>query len=174
VFVLALMTILLDRRKDERTRALKLILALCVFVACFYVALIAPFGGFFKYLFPVFGLMAVVVVAFVQRLGRAPLDYRIAAACLGAGFLLDAIWFRDDVFKSETHLKVIAAVVVAGVLVSLLLAQDRRGRILSVVASCAVVFAIGFQAGLSRVQAVASTARSTTTARPGSRRPRST
>jgi hypothetical protein len=163
VFILALVWILFDNRKDEKARLIRWVATLAFFVTVFYIALIAPFGGFFKYPFPVFGLMVLVVVAFIlRRTGDSPPDYRITVAFFTAGFLLDSMLFRDGMFKNgagafvgSRDLKFIAIVVLLGGLAAVFMRRERGGRIASLAVTCVVVFGIGFQTSIARVQAIA-------------------
>jgi hypothetical protein len=157
LFALGLVSIMLDTGRDERSRLITWVVLLAASVTLVYVALIAPFGGFFKYPFPVFGLLVVATVAFIRRrMNGSAIDCRIAAACFAAGFVLDAAYFRDDMFKNAVHLKVVAAVIALGVLASLVMRRNRGGAVAGLLVLYLAVFAIGFQTSVSRVQAVAS------------------
>ena len=56
-----------DKDKDYNNKIKKLLVATAVLVSIFYIALISPFGGFFKYPFATFGLLTLSIIFFYER-----------------------------------------------------------------------------------------------------------
>jgi hypothetical protein len=156
LFLVSFIGMMLDRTKDEKTRIKQLLLVTGLAVSVFYLALISPFGGFFKYPFPVFGLLLLNIVFFYDRYFRTiKMSGWHLLTALFVGFLLEKIYWKDTMFvggKPFTHLLVLFLLMIAVWYVLLKVSTRRIAPMLFVLS---LLFAIGFQLSISRIQAIA-------------------
>lgn len=154
LFGVSFIGVMWDKDKDKKTKTKKLLVLMGLLVTIFYIALISPFGGFFKYPFPVFGILILTIVFFYDRYlrdAKINLPYAFAAVCLG--FLVEKIFWGDTMFlngKPFEYLAMFALVVVA----AYVLFRKYPGRIGSSALVLFMLFSIGFQLSISRVQAI--------------------
>jgi len=122
----------------------------------FYLALISPFGGFFKYPFPVFGFMILAVVFFYQEnFVQTKVNIVIAFLAAALAILYENHFLRDNMFISQmvfNHLPLLWI----GVLIGYILLNLKKSSSLAKIALPYFIIAIiGFQVNISRVQAKA-------------------
>lgn len=150
--------ILLDKSSDDKSRVSKLLIATSLLTTVFYIALMSPFGGFFKYPFAVFGLLLLSVVFFIHKyLDISKLNYAHAFAALFLGFLTEKIFWADSMFLSLKPFTFLPLILVIIIIAYLLLSKLRSHRdALRSLLLLLVFFAIGFQLSISRIQALSS------------------
>lgn len=123
-------------------------------VTIFYVALISPFGGFFKYSFPVFGLLILAIVLYYDRyFSNFVINKYYVTLALLFGFLIEKILWGDTMFlngKPFTYMFLLVATIVA----CYVLLKIGPKKITSLALVLFIFFAIGFQLSISRVQAI--------------------
>ena len=146
----------LDRDKTDKAKIKKLLLATSLFVAVFYLALLAPFGGFFKYPFPVFGLSLLIIAVYYDRYFRGEAINRLYAFIATLlGLVIEKIFWKDSMFLNERPFRgliILLLIVVASYILLLKINAHRLAASLFVLVIC---FSIGFQLSISRVQATA-------------------
>jgi len=146
--------VMFDNTKDEKTRIKKLLILTSLLVTVFYIALIAPFGGFFKYPFPVFGISMLTIVFFYERYFRSinpAFLYAFLATALG--FVLEKIFWKDSMFLGGKlfHGLVLLFLVMV---VSFILLKINTRQVAASLFVLAIFFSIGFQLSVSRIQAI--------------------
>jgi len=145
-----------DKDKSEKTRIKKLLILTSLVTFIFYLALIAPFGGFFKYPFPVFGIAILAITLFYDRYlkdTKVHLLYAFIATALG--FVVEKIFWKDSMFLNGKPFEGLTALALIIVACYLLLRVSTR-QIVTSLFVLAMLFAIGFQLSISRVQATSS------------------
>jgi len=146
--------VMFDKNKDEKTRIKKLLVLTSLLITLFYVALIAPFGGFFKYPFPVFGLGILTIIFFYDRyLKSVRISIILAFIAATLGFFIEKHFWKDSMFlngKPFAGLTILAIIII----VSFVLLKVNTWRIAASIFVLAIFFAIGFQLSISRVQAI--------------------
>lgn len=147
--------IILDKDKSDTTKIKKLLVVTGLLVTLFYIALIAPFGGFFKYPFPVFGISILSIVLFYDRyLQKFKLNTLYGAVSLIFGFVIEKIFWEDKMF---TNARPFEGFVILFLLVAIsyyLLIRDNTQRIAASFFILLILFSIGFQLSISRIQAM--------------------
>ncbi len=149
--------VILDKDKDEKTRIKKLLLVFAVLVTIFYIALISPFGGFFKYPFPVFGILILMVALFYDRYFRnSKVQWPYALVAFVFGYLLEKHFWRDSMFKNGSALGNLALLLIFCAVVAYFVFVKLKSK--NVVTAYVFVlfacFSIGFQFSISRIQAI--------------------
>lgn len=148
---------ILDKSKDAVTNIKKLLILTALLVTIFYIALISPFGGFFKYPFPVFGILLLSIIFMCESFRTVNLSKMwpyLAAALLAGGLMEDLVW-KDSMFFSLKPFAYtwILLVLVLLLYVALIYRKSRHAAQLSIV--LVLAFALGFQMSVSRIQAIA-------------------
>jgi 4-amino-4-deoxy-L-arabinose transferase-like glycosyltransferase len=145
--------VMLDKDTTEKTRVKKLLVLIGLLVTIFYIALIAPFGGFFKYPFPVFGILILTIIFFYDRYYR---DIKInpvyAFLVAFLGFLAEILFWKDSMFlhgKPFGSLTLLFLIIIAGYIVL----KIKTHQIAASVFVLLIFFSIGFQLSISRIQA---------------------
>lgn len=157
IFILvgtASLVVLLMKEKDERARIKKTLILMALLTTFFYLALIAPFGGFHKYGFPVFGLLLLSIIFMLEMFKKIKINwvYVIVALLFGtvlAKLLKDSMYFSGVTFSYMWTLPIL--VVVMYVALRIKNTKIYAQNILVFI----IAFALGFQLYISRVQAVA-------------------
>jgi hypothetical protein len=155
LFGISFIGIMLDKNKSEKTKIKKLLILMGVLVTIFYIALIAPFGGFFKYPFPVFGILILTVALFYDQCFRDT-KVKVLHALIATflGFILEKIFWGDSMFLNSEPFRGITALLLIIIAAFLLLKVSTR----NVAANFFLLYAcfcIGFQFSISRIQATA-------------------
>jgi len=157
VMGVAVLHTLLDKTKDSIANVKKLLVLTAVLVTVFYIALISPFGGFFKYPFPVFGILVMSIVFLCENLQDIKISklwpYLTASLLLGS-VVEDVLW-KDSMFFSIYPFTYSWAALVLIVLLYIALKYRKSLHFTQVTIALALAFAIGFQMSISRVQAIA-------------------
>ncbi len=147
---------MLDDNKNEKTKIIKLLVATSLFITVFYIALISPFGGFFKYPFPVFGLMILAIALFYDRHFKdTKIDWLYGFIALIMGFAIEKIFWEDKMFSNIKPFEgflILLIIIVA----SYLLIRIKKNIIVSNVFVLFILFTVGFQTSISRIQATSS------------------
>lgn len=146
--------VLLDKTKDEKTKIKKLLVITSLLVTFFYIALIAPFGGFFKYPFPVFGLLLLNIALFYDRYlkdAKVRWGYGIIAALIG--FAIEKKLWGDSMFLTGKPFRGLIVLLVVVIGWYLLIRMEKKIAAQAFVLM--IFFAIGFQFSISRAQAIA-------------------
>lgn len=148
--------VLLDKTKDEATKIKKLLLVTGLLITFFYIALISPFGGYFKYPFPVFGLLVLSCAFFYDRyLRNAKINPLYAAAAVIFGFVLENVFWGDSMFLSPKPFEFIAIFIIAIIAFYFLVTTAKTRTIAASLFLLYLLFTIGFQLSISRIQAIA-------------------
>ncbi len=155
LFGVSFIGVMLDKDKSEKTKIKKLLVLMSLLVAIFYIALIAPFGGFFKYPFPVFGILILTIALFYDRYIRdTKINLLYAFIATAIGFVVEKIFWGDSMFlnrKPFGHLAFLILIVV----VSYVLLKINTRRVAASMFVLYIFFCIGFQLSISRIQATA-------------------
>lgn len=147
------------RERNVVTQEILSLALLGIFVTCFYLPMISPFGGFYKYPFVIFTLLILPIAYWGGELIACERP-RIALALIAGIFVVGSIYafmFGDVVFRDAqgtfTSNILTAAVLACLVAIPLVLFPAHGAtRALLVVA---LVLCTGIQLGISRAQAVA-------------------
>ncbi len=153
LFAIAFMGIMLDTEKNEGTKIKKLLVLTSLLVTIFYTALIAPFGGFFKYPFPVFGIFILTIALFYDRYfkeRKVSAVYALAATLLG--FLLERAYWKDSMFYLNARFESLAVLLLI-VVICFVFLRTYTHRVLASLLILYIFFCIGFQLSISRIQA---------------------
>ena len=149
---------LLDKSSSSEDKVAKVLIMMSLLTTIFYIALMSPFGGFFKYPFAVFGLLLLSIIFFIHKyLDISKLNYMYAFIALSLGFVIEKIFWEDSMFlslKPFEFLPVVLAIIV--VFYFLLTKLVSRKTLLSTFMLFLIFFAIGFQFSISRIQALSS------------------
>jgi hypothetical protein len=146
--------VMFDRNKDEKTKIKKLLVLTSLLVTIFYLALIAPFGDFFKYPFPVFGLAILTIIFFYDRyLRNSKIILLFAFIATTLGFLVEKIFWRDSMFLNGKPFGGLTILLII-IIVSFILIKIDARRIAASMFVLTIFFAIGFQLSISRIQAI--------------------
>lgn len=153
------LSVLLDKVKDKETMIKKLLITTALLITIFYIALISPFGGFFKYPFPVFGILILSIIFFLEKIvSSVKINYVYGLISLFAGYMVEKLVWEDSMFLHPTPLHYFFLLALALVVVACYLVLSKAKKYKSVVASAfmiIVLFSLGFQLSISRIQAVA-------------------
>lgn len=148
--------VILDRDKTEKTKIKKLLVLTSLLVTIFYIALIAPFGGFFKYPFPVFGILILTIAFFYdQYFQKTKVNVLYAFIATSLGFIVEKIFWEDSMFLNGAPFKNLTAlflIIVVACFILLKITTRHRAASIFVLYTC---FCIGFQLSISRIQATA-------------------
>lgn len=161
LFLVSLILNIYKYRSDADTEKVLALGLLTLFVTVFYCGLIAPFGGFFKYPFPVFELACLVVSLTVSpfiQIGNRVNLYAIGFGCLSAIVTLVLVIrylgdhrvvanFIETAFV--VNIAPFAIVFIVAVIFSFL-SRNAAAIFLSIMLGCV----IGLGVGVSRYQAV--------------------
>lgn len=154
LFGISLIGVILDKDKTEETRVKKLLVVTGLLVTIFYIALIAPFGGFFKYPFPAFGLLMLTIVLFYDRYFRnIKIAWFYGLIALLAGFIAEKIFWKDSMFANGRPFQGVIILLLAIAAGYIWLKTDPR-KIAASLFILIMLLAIGFQLSISRVQAI--------------------
>jgi 4-amino-4-deoxy-L-arabinose transferase-like glycosyltransferase len=158
VYLLSLVGIAAHKTYDKNTNVIRLIALFSLAVFIFYMCLIAPFGGFFKYPFPVFGLMIMNIVFFYHiYLSKIKINLFVPALVFIAAFVIETRFFRDDAFLNHAILNFRWLILIS--MMALLYFGVLYAKKTSRYAQLALVYfffvVMGFQLGVSRIQAIA-------------------
>ena len=156
LFGVSFVGIMLDKDKSEKARAKKLLITTGLLITLFYIALIAPFGGFFKYPFPTFGTLILSIVLFYDRyLQDTKINLLYAGLVTSLGFILEKIYWGDKMFSNARPFAHLAILLLSIALYCVLLQIHYTRRLAAQMFLLISFFAIGFQLSISRVQATA-------------------
>lgn len=155
IYLTSLLGITFDKKRDQEANIVRLLAYFGLAVLIFYMCLIAPFGGFFKYPFPIFGLMALTIVLYYQRfLAAIKINPYIAGSILAIFFLIETHFFSDKAFLNHDVFKGMLYFGLA-VLAGFGLLYARKTSAYAKLAFVYLLFVvIGYQIGISRVQAI--------------------
>jgi hypothetical protein len=155
LFGISFIGILFDNSSHERVRVMKLLAITGILVTIFYLALIAPFGGFFKYPFPVFGLLLLSIVFFYDRYFRdISVNAVYAVIALALGFAVEKKFWDDSMFLNLKPFEGLLPLLIIVIGSYLILKIETRNIIASLFVLY-IFFCIGFQFSISRIQATA-------------------
>ncbi len=153
IFLVSLFGIVSNKDFSEEGKTKKVLGMMGLLTTVFYAMLISPFGGFFKYPFVVFGLIMLTIVFFYQdyteKQKTNPLIF-VIAACLG--FFVQLMYWGDSMFvnvKPSKHL--FTLLVISSVFFALI---KFRPILVRGVFVFTLLFSIGFQFSISRIQAI--------------------
>lgn len=153
LFGVSFIGVMLDKDKGEKTKIKKLIVIMSLLVTIFYIALIPPFGGFFKYPFPVFGLIMLTIVLFYDRYFKnARINWPYAFIATSLGFLVERKFWDDSMFINIKPFKGLLALLLIVIVCYILLRVNTHRIVPSLFVLC-ILFSIGFQLSISRIQA---------------------
>jgi len=156
VLLVSIIGTFLNKAKDEKVRIQKLLLALALAVTIFYIALIAPFGGFFKYPFPAFGLMLLSIPFFFEKyFETVRLKIAYVALFILLGFVVEKTFWKDSMFLSSAPFQYLWLVLLIAIVGYVVINRFKAKHITAVVCLSIILFSIGFQVSISRVQAIA-------------------
>lgn len=152
----SIISVLVDKARDDKARVRRLLVVTGLLITFFYIALIAPFGGFFKYPFPAFGILLLSTMFFYERYLRTVKIRLLYAFVVAAfGFVLEKLVWQDKMFMSGQPFKFLLPLLVAVVVVYVLMRRFANNKLSAVLFLSIIFFAIGFQLSISRVQAIA-------------------
>lgn len=145
-------------QKNKDNLVIKLLIALCFFTTFFYIALIAPFGGFFKYPFPVFGLVMVTIVLYYHYVLRK-IDFNpvYAVTSVLIGMVINHVYWKDSMFLVNSRLFEGFYYTILFIVAVYLLVNLSKGKLLYAAKYMVITglfFSIGYQFNISRVQAI--------------------
>ncbi len=158
VLGVAVISVFASKMRDDRDKIKALIIAMAVLTTLFYVALMSPFGGYFKYPFPVFGLLLLSIVFMYDRyLAGTKFNIWHAAIALVAGFIIEKQLWGDAIFLTRQPLEVGILIILVLVAIGLyiLLIKPKTNSITATFLILLIAFSIGFQLSISRIQAIA-------------------
>lgn len=148
--------VLFDKTNDEKTRIKKLLIATALLITIFYIALISPFGGFFKYPFPVFGILLLSIAFYYDKyLRKTNLNVWYAGLAILIGYVMEKSIWEDSMFLSGKPFDFLWVILIIAIASYVLLTKYKDKQTAKVIFTLVVVFAIGFQLSISRVQATA-------------------
>jgi len=155
VYVLSLIGITLNKKMDRDTNVIRLLAYFGLAILVFYLCLIAPFGGFFKYPFPIFGLMILTFVFYFQNsLVNIKINLWSALIILALSFLFETHYYRDNVFKNHAIFNGLVYLFLLALLSYALLNYKKTANIIRMASVYFLLVVIGFQIGITRVQAI--------------------
>ncbi len=155
--------------KDNKTISEQIALVISgfgLFVCIFYLCLIAPFGGFFKYPFPVFFTFFIPISYFIYdtlfsrlNLSKTESSYRLASTFLM--IFLTEFFFQIFIFKDHSFLRretvngiTLFIVLIGSFIFSMLIHREKIFKVKSLI--CALLACVfGVLLGISRSQALA-------------------
>ncbi len=153
LFVVSYIGIMLDNNKDEKTKVKKVLVSMSLLVTIFYIALISPFGGFFKYPYPVYGLLIMTVAFYYERYYRdIKINKYFAIIALLLGFILEKKLWGDSMFINSKPFGYLFLLIGLAT-IYYLIARFNANRLTSSIFVLFIFFTIGFQLSISRVQA---------------------
>lgn len=156
LFLVSFIGVMFTKAKNTQDQVKKLLVMTGSLVTFFYIALIAPFGGFFKYPFAVFGLLVLTIVFFYDRYLRGVKINPIYAFLVAAfGFMIERIIWKDAMFLNGQPFRGLILILFLAIVSFLLLKKYSGQRLVASVAVLFIFFCIGFQVSISRIQAVA-------------------
>lgn len=143
------------KEKDQRTQIKKVLILMAVLTTFFYIALIAPFGGFHKYAFPVFGILLLSIIFMLDTFNKLKVSWMYIGGAFLAGILIEKLFWKDTMYFSGVtfNLMWLLPFIAIGAYLLLCSVSARKYAQYGVVLTLA--FAIGFQTFISRTQAVA-------------------
>lgn len=150
----ASLVVLLAKEKDERTYVKKILVLMALLTTLFYIALIAPFGGFHKYSFPVFGILVLSIVFMLDTFKKVKINWVYVVLAFLAGIVLvkllkDSMYFAGVTFS---YMWILPIVIIVAYLTLINKATQRYAQSVAILV---IAFALGFQLYVSRIQAVA-------------------
>ncbi len=156
---------LVKKTREVPTRTAIVISLIFVTVTVFYLCLIAPFGGFFKYPFAVFSLAPFFIAFFISERIDMEKNVNKWVFMMGAAlsFILESHFYGDIFFKNGVADDFVARVtnarivvmVLAAMAISALLRKFRHAKITEIALVLFLATVVGFNLGISRVQAIA-------------------
>lgn len=150
---ISVLGVLFDKDGSEKTKIKKLLVVMAVLATIFYIALIAPFGGFFKYPFPLFGIVILSIVLFYDRYYKdSKINVLYASIATLLGFGVEKAFWGDSMFlngKPFAGLLVLFLIIIA----SFVFLRVTTSRVAASLLVLYIFFCIGFQLSVSRVQA---------------------
>lgn len=141
-------------------RQLLVITIFSLFIILFYFGLIAPFGGFFKYIIVV---MPYLFIPFILFYSNLKLEYKqsnvsiIYIIALILGFLINTFLIRDNPIKHSTPVSfytVLAVLLICIVFIYLLGGKNTKLTSVTIWINIILLVTIGYQLSLSRIQAI--------------------
>lgn len=155
VLILSNIGILSDIKKDKIANIKILLSATALLVTFFYIALISPFGGFFKYPFPVFGIMLLSIVFYFDKYAKNYINKPLLIIlALVLGFLVNHYWYRDYAFMGIKPFGDIILFTALLTVCAIMLHKYKGHKYGASLLSILLFFAIGFQLSTSRIQAI--------------------
>ncbi len=155
VYLLSLLGIVIDRKTDAQTNIIRLLSAFSLAIFVFYICLIAPFGGFFKYPFPVFGLMVMTIVFYFQSDSfKTKINPYLGALVFSLSLFISTHTFRDNAFINHAVFRGFLYLGLAVLACYALMYFRKTARLTRMFFVYALLLVIGYQLGTSRVQAM--------------------
>lgn len=155
---IASLAFILESSKDVKIRIIRLLVLMSLLTTIFYIALIAPFGGFFKYPFPVFGILVLSIVLFYDRYlsNVRPVNVAYLITAFIAGYAIEKYLLEDTMYiqgaNNEFYLWLIPLVIAFGYV---MLRYKKSRTMFSTAIMLILLFTLGFQFSISRIQATA-------------------
>ncbi|MEO5950637.1 MAG: glycosyltransferase family 39 protein [Candidatus Saccharimonadales bacterium] len=158
--VLGVATISLFANKaiNEKDKIKKLLIATALLTTIFYIGLMSPFGGYFKYPFPLFGLLLLSIIFMYDKyLLKLKVNIWYVIISFLAGFIIEKTLWGDSMFLD--HSPVSAKYMILFVLIALtlywLVIRSETKKVASMFLILLISFSMGFQLSISRIQATA-------------------
>ena len=147
--------VITEKATTKEDQIKRLLIIMSILVTFFYIALISPFGGFFKYPFPVFGILILGIVFFYDRHFRdGKINWLYGCLAFAFGFLIERRFWKDSMFLSQrpfAYLLFLLLIIIASYLCLKLVSRKIAASFFMI----AMLISIGFQLSISRVQAIA-------------------
>ena len=169
-FFLSFGNLLSMKIKSHSEKILIILAGLALFVSVFYLSLIAPFGNFFKYPYPVFSLFVLTISYFLSIhvfsiIKTDNLSKKWPASSLSIVFILVFAFVSlmqlvkaKDIAILTNHSNsslFLIGIVIVGIVTGALFNKFKSFKILSYIATSLLATLLGVQIGISRSQAVA-------------------
>jgi hypothetical protein len=174
IFALALATctLVFQKNKLRSDYLVLLFLAFGLFVPLFYICLTDAFGGFFKYPFPTFGLLTLIISHQIYRFslekstpkflnGSLYLN-RYALLIMTTGVAISVLYYQIIFKKDNTILNnlpvdslLLSSLILSGGIIGLIFSKFSSFGISKIFSAILFAVLIGSQLGISYVQAVA-------------------
>jgi|GEM_PF-2941513 len=158
VLGVSIIALLARKARDQKDKIKLLIVVTAILTTLFYIALLSPFGGYFKYPFPVFGLLLLSIVFMYDRyLSEVKLNNWLIAVAFVFGFIVEKTLWGDSMFLTHRsmELSTLIGLILVAVTIYILLVKPNTKNILAMFLVLLLSFSVGFQLSISRAQAIA-------------------
>lgn len=155
-YIVSLFSIGIHRKYTEQDKVMLLLSLFGLAIFVFYICLISPFGGFFKYPFPAFGLMILTIIfCFQNYLAKIKTSFYLSAFIFITIFVLTTHFVGDKAFLDHAVFRHFILLTVAATVGYALLHYNKTAQVGRVLFVYFLIFVIGYQLAISRVQAIA-------------------